>query len=523
MAEENGVAEDGMAEYDTTAPAGPFLREYTPTGSFRHSGARTTSVLFYRNGGYSVAGVSGVRHYDKRALARPHTICEIATGTFVTTLQMELPAAGGATFFKAEVDIQWTVEDPHLVAVQAVTDVAQRLTAPTLERLRQISAQFPVNQAESANSAITQQCVSGRWSDLGSDIGLRVRLFVRLRVDDRTIGHVEKVRDQQGASALARMRQEDYLRMLRGGELEQLSHMLAADPAAANSFLEKIRQEGRQDEKDRVDRLFDMVASGQIPSSELDAQALAYLNSERLRIQGPVGSRPAQRAPRELESGRDEPFTPEWVEDRPPSRPARRDGDGRGGGDRSGDRRGSDGRGGGGRGGDGRGGDGRDGDRRRADDRHADDRHSDDRRDDGRRSEDQRRDDRHRGDRRAGPRDPDRRTSERRDPEHRDPDRRDPDRRDAAPRDADGWDPDGWRTEPRYADDVRDARDARYADDVQDSARDDVRDGARRDGARRDGVRGDDVRRYDARDPDPDPPAPRGRTRDDGWVWAADE
>ncbi|MFH8882054.1 hypothetical protein [Streptomyces californicus] len=314
MTEDNGSAETG-----TSAPAGPFLREYEPTGPVRRSGARTTSVLFYRRG-YSVAGVTGVEHYGKPPMARPHTVCEIATGTFVTTLRMELPAAGGATFFKAEVDIQWTVEDPHRVAVEVVTDIAQRLTAPTLERLRQISAQFPVHQADEANSAITQQCSSGRWDDLGTDLGLRVRLYVRLRVDDHTIVQTTHIRNHQGASQLARMRQEEYLRMLRGGDLEQLSHMLAADPDAANTFLEKIRQEGRQDEKERVDRMFSMVADGRIHSDEVENQALAYLNKQHLSIQGPIGTRTARRAPQELEPAREEPFEPDWMADEPPVR-----------------------------------------------------------------------------------------------------------------------------------------------------------------------------------------------------------
>ncbi|MFC8285160.1 hypothetical protein [Streptomyces cyaneofuscatus] len=347
MAEENGVAGN-----DTATPAGPFLREYAPTGPFRHSSTRTTSVLFYRNGGHSVAGVSGVRHYDKRALARPHTICEIATGTFVTTLQMELPAAGGATFFKAEVDIHWTVEDPHLVAVQVVTDIAQRLTAPTKERLWEISSQFPVNQAEQANTAITQQCVSGRWSDLGTDLGLRVRLYVRLRVDDRTIGHVDVIRDYQAATHLTDLRQQRFRTMLMGGELDQLSYMLAAEPESAKEFLEKIRQEGRQEEKERVDRLFAMVASGDIASSQLELQTLAYLNRERRSVQGPIGPGPARRAPQQLERGREEPLTPDWVTDAPDTRPARRpvrdadgwDVDGRDSDVRGADRRGADGR-----------------------------------------------------------------------------------------------------------------------------------------------------------------------------------
>ncbi|MFD7428335.1 hypothetical protein ACFV6Z_14945 [Streptomyces sp. NPDC059818] len=313
-----------MAEDDGPAPAGPLLREYAPTGPFRQASARTASVLFYRNGGYSVATVSGVEHYDKRALARPHTVCEIALGTYGTTLQMELPAKGGASFFKAEVDIHWTVTDPHLAATEVVTDVAKRLTAPILERLREVSSDFPVAEAEQANRAITGHCAGGRWDDLGADVGLRVRLYVRLRVDDRTITHMDDIREARDSAEVTRVHQERFRAMLQGGELDQLSYMLAAQPEAAKDFLEKIRQEGRQDEKDRVERLFDMVDSGQIQSNDLETQALALLNRGRRPVQGPVGSLPAHRRPPQLEPAAPEPYAPDWLADEPPAGPGRR-------------------------------------------------------------------------------------------------------------------------------------------------------------------------------------------------------
>ncbi|MFE6775642.1 hypothetical protein [Streptomyces sp. NPDC057702] len=306
-------------------PAGPLLREYTPNGPFRHTSARTASVLFYRNGGYSIVTVSGVQHVDKRALARPTAICEIALGTFVTTLHLELPAAGGTTFFKAEVDIHWEVTDPHQAAVRVVTDVAQQLTAPTLQRLREVSAEFRVNQAEQADRAIGRHCSDGRWDDLGQDLGLRVRLYARLRVDDRTIQHMDGIRDAHASAEVTRVHQTQFRSMLQGGELDQLSYMLAAEPEEAKAFLEKIRQEGRQDEKDRVERLFAMVESGQIQSNDVETQALNLLNQGRQAVQGPLGARPAHRTPPQLEPPADEPFTPDWVRDEPapPQRPAR--------------------------------------------------------------------------------------------------------------------------------------------------------------------------------------------------------
>ncbi|MFE5401107.1 hypothetical protein ACFQ9Z_06815 [Streptomyces sp. NPDC056580] len=308
-----------------TSPAGPFLREYAPLGAFPAASAQKASVLFYRNGGHSVITVAGVRHVDKRALARPYNVCEIAQGTYVSPLQLELPAAGGTSFFKAEVDIEWEVTDPYLAAVQVVTDVAARLTSPVLERLREITLTYRVTDAEQANRVITRECVGGRWSDLGSELGLRVRLYVRLGVDDEAIEYARQRRGAQADAEVTRVRQESFRRMLQGGELEQLSFMLAADPEGAKDFLEKIRQEGRQDERERVDRLYTMALRGELHSADVETQVLNLLNQEQRRpLQGPIGAVPARRETRQLEPAADGPFTPDWVSDEPPRRQSHR-------------------------------------------------------------------------------------------------------------------------------------------------------------------------------------------------------
>ncbi|MFI7408106.1 hypothetical protein ACIBU0_05465 [Streptomyces sp. NPDC049627] len=310
-----------------TGPKGPFLREYAPTGGLPAVSAQKTSVVFYRNGGYSVVTALGVRHVDKPMLARPYTVCEIAVGTLVTPLRIELPAAGGTSFFKAEVDIEWEVTDPHMVAVQAVKDVATRLTAPILERLREVTLSYRVTDAEQANRTITRECAGGRWSDLGAELGLRVRLYVRLGVDDDAIAHAKKKREVAAEAEVTRQRQAEYRRMLQGGDLEQLSFMLAADPDGAKDFLEKIRQEGREDERERVDRLYAMAISGELSTVDVETQILNLLNPKGRRpLQGPIGSLPPRREPRQLEPAADGPFTPDWVSDEPPRRRSHRPG-----------------------------------------------------------------------------------------------------------------------------------------------------------------------------------------------------
>ncbi|GGZ87254.1 hypothetical protein ACFOOM_24505 [Streptomyces echinoruber] len=310
-------------------PAGPFLRDYPPTGGLPSPSPRRALVVFYRNGGHSVITVSGTRHVGKRGLSRPYSVCEIAQGTHVSALRLELPAAGGTSFFKAEVDIEWEVTDPRLAAVQVVTDVAARLTSPVLERLREVTLTYPVTDAERANRAITRECAGGRWNDLGAELGLRVRLYVRLGVDDEAIGYAKREREVRADAEITRVRQEEFRRMLLGGELEQLSFMLAADPEGAKDFLEKIRQEGREDEKERVDRLYDMALRGELHSVDVETQLLNLLNQDRRRpLQGPIGTMPPHRhqEPRQLEPSAEGPFTPAWVSDEPPRRePYRRD------------------------------------------------------------------------------------------------------------------------------------------------------------------------------------------------------
>ncbi|MGW6735592.1 hypothetical protein [Streptomyces sp. NPDC055013] len=345
MAENQDEALDGdeTGGADPAGPAGPFLRDFnTLTDGFPKVSPRSALVQFYRNGGYTVKRASGVQHVDRPVLARTHSMCEIALGTYVTPLQMELPAAGGTTFFKAEVDIQWAVTDPHLAALEVVTDVANRLTSPVLERLREVTTTYRVTEAEQANRAITRECTGGRWADLGSELGLRVRLYVRLRVDDRTIEHADEERDAHAQAKVIRLRQESYRRMLQGGELEQLSFMLAADPEGAKDFLEKIRQEGRQDEKDRVARLFAMAQRGELATVDVETQVLNLLNQGDGRpMVGPIGTVPARR-PRELEASSGRPFNPDWASDEPPRRRPPRAEPSRGEPDRRSDGRGAD-------------------------------------------------------------------------------------------------------------------------------------------------------------------------------------
>jgi hypothetical protein len=249
------MAGDEEATAGEREPAGPFLREYVPEAMFFHpSGTErvsVASVVFYRNGGHSVVTAFGTQHVGKRWLDRPHIVCEIALGTYSTPLQMELPGAGDVFFFQADVDIQWTVTDPHLAALAAVTDVAERLAFPISQRLRKITSLYGVRDAEQATRDIARKNAGGEWGNLGAELGMEVRLHVRLQVDDRVIERMD------GAREALRREEADY-------RLYQLS---LADPAEkVKHLLSEIRQEDGQYDKELLRRLLDLATSG--PQSE---------------------------------------------------------------------------------------------------------------------------------------------------------------------------------------------------------------------------------------------------------------
>jgi hypothetical protein len=305
-------------------PRGPFLREYVPQPGFRHTSARTASVVFYRGGGYSVMTMARAEHFGRRMMARPQTVCEIALGTFTTRLELELPAQGGATFFAAEVEVHWAAADPYLVATNVVEDVEQRLKGPVLQRLRDVTSQYPVTDSGEAEKRLTAYCADGRWDDLGSGIGLSVRLYVRLRTDQRRIEEHHAFRDEQHQAALQGMREKRMLTMLRGGQLDKLAFMLASSPEDARDFMERIRQEGRQDEKERIKRVIELIEGGKVHSVELEQQVLDELNRGPYQVRGSIGPAPTHRgAPAPAaDAPADDVFTPEWVvEDAAPGTP----------------------------------------------------------------------------------------------------------------------------------------------------------------------------------------------------------
>ncbi|MFI6845151.1 hypothetical protein OG535_06000 [Kitasatospora sp. NBC_00085] len=296
-------------------PAGPLLREYPrPDAGTRHPSAEVALVLFYRNGGHSVVTAMGTEHFGRPLMARPVTVCEVARGTHVTRLTLQVPAAGSATFFEVEADVQWSVTDYRKVVDEQVKNVAVRLRAPLVERLRGICSNYPVSAAAEADRAVKSACRNGQWDDLGYDLGLRAELFVRFAVDKKTIQHVDAERnfdhddrtaarshdralaEEHRRTELLQMRMRKFRTMLEGGEWSQICFMLADNQDEARAFMEMLRQESRADKRELLDHTLRLVEKGVIQSAELESQVRELLGTTAYRVEGSFG-RPPLREP----------------------------------------------------------------------------------------------------------------------------------------------------------------------------------------------------------------------------------
>ncbi|MFJ9011471.1 CHAT domain-containing protein [Streptomyces canus] len=274
------------------------------------------SVVFYRNGGYSVVTAFGTQHVGKRIWHRPHIVREIALGTFSTPLRMELPCAGVAFYFQADVDIQWTVTDPYLAALAAVTDVAERLAAPIRNRLRQVTSLYGVHEAEQAERAIAQRHADGEWGNLGAELGMKIRLHVRLQVDPQVIERMDGLRREARSSA----------EQVKKSKLAY--YLSAADPAEVQHLLAEFRQEDRQYDRELLGRLLDLATSGLTQSEYKDAFVRAIRDQDIPdEALVPSGSTPPrQEEPQESEASAEEDTQtdepPIRSNDEPDARPA---------------------------------------------------------------------------------------------------------------------------------------------------------------------------------------------------------
>ncbi|MGW0820383.1 hypothetical protein [Streptomyces sp. NPDC002845] len=271
---------------------GPFFREFTPQGPYRHKHSQVASVLYYRNGGHSVVTVRGAQHHNKPLMGKPTSVCWIARGQHQASFQLELPTLGDRAQFKAGADVNWEVQDFHLAAEKRVVDVERMLRPPLQARLRGISRQYNLDAAQQVDESIQTELASGRWSDFGADLGLTTQVFIRIDLGQAAADYqaqmvaVEKGSAIQGAMDEAHQRRVEAnkayaLELINAGEADQYAHVLAQDPGRAQEILGELQQQARQQRHAALDYLTNLINQGVVQRHQIDEQVQALIDYSR--------------------------------------------------------------------------------------------------------------------------------------------------------------------------------------------------------------------------------------------------
>ncbi|WP_030955560.1 hypothetical protein [Streptomyces sp. NRRL S-481] len=271
---------------------GPFVREFTPQGGYRHQHSQVASVLYYRNGGHSVVTVRGAEHHNKPLMGKPTSVCWVARGQHQVSFQLELPTSGDRSRFKAGADVNWEVRDFHLAAEKRVVDVERMLRPPLESRLRGISRRYGLDSAQQVDEAIQDELASGRWSDFGADLGLVTQVFIRIDLGQAAADHhaqmvaVEKSSEVQQAMDTAQKARvmanmEDAQKLISAGEATQYAHLLAQDPSRAQDILAELQRQARDQRQGALDYLTNLINQGVVQRHQIDDQVRALIDFSR--------------------------------------------------------------------------------------------------------------------------------------------------------------------------------------------------------------------------------------------------
>ncbi|MFI0263902.1 hypothetical protein ACH4OW_33350 [Streptomyces sp. NPDC017056] len=286
------------------AVRGPLVREYVPEGRFRRPGMQVAAVLRYENGGYSVVWPDRREDVNKPLFRGPFTVMEVRMGWHLTEFRTELPAAGDAESFRAEVQVRWRVVDAYAAVCAGVWDLAEHFSPVLLKALRGVTRRYRISEAEQADRAVESELAGLRP---GEEFGLETDVFVRIDLSERGISaerqrtaidhegdlarrqHAEELKRERREQELTRMRATELQQVLSGSDDSRIAWFMARDKARAWDIHQAILQERREERALSIETVFRFVDGGLIERQDLNDQTLAAIDFLRSTTSGVVG------------------------------------------------------------------------------------------------------------------------------------------------------------------------------------------------------------------------------------------
>lgn len=235
---------------------------------------------------------------------------EVDLGHHHQSFSYDLPSAGDAFFFHAEVDVSWHVENPETVVRHGVRDVRATIEPVLRKVLTSVTRQFDIEQSATAEAAANNALEKTR---IGTRLGLQVSCIVRLRLDAQAMEHFttirqhtyQKVQDEvQHITAAAAAQQEheltqrnvEFFRTLFHDADDMWALLLDRNPDNVAQVLDGRRSDERDVRATRLQALQKVLDAGVLEGHMLEEQVRMALESLP-GVPGPAAEGTAMQRP----------------------------------------------------------------------------------------------------------------------------------------------------------------------------------------------------------------------------------
>lgn len=186
------------------------------------------------------------------------TVYEVDLGVHLAQIEASPPSDGDRVSFAATADLLWRVTDPTKVVLAGIDDVRKAISPSLLSRLRGVTRQYDIGDAEKAEVAANDEFAD---NNLGAEFGLAAQVFIRLAMDDSSL--------QNAAIG----RKSDFFRaIMAAGDYNEFALQLALKPDDISAVVQLLVDERESHRKALFEFVTSLLESDALDRWQIDDQ-----------------------------------------------------------------------------------------------------------------------------------------------------------------------------------------------------------------------------------------------------------
>jgi hypothetical protein len=254
--------------------------------------ARTALVVVTRRRRPTLFGAAGSPSRLELFWSRG-TLYEVDLGLHHTCFEIDLPSAVDTFAFRAEVSLEWRVNQAVTVVSDALADVRDALAPVVRHHLCELTRRFEVGEVIAAERAVANAV---HTLNPGRIYGLTTMLGIQLSADTGASEYAASRRDLEQKIVIENLKHEHrrlkaaheqeilrarmdlYRQIIDSGNVDQLALQLAQNPSGVDSIVALMREERHRDRRQVTDFITQLLGSGVVDRWDVEDQVRTALD-----------------------------------------------------------------------------------------------------------------------------------------------------------------------------------------------------------------------------------------------------